>query len=64
MATVGGIYDNKTNVEISIRVDNSLCNGYTFGSDGGDIEALPATHYTLSSDKIVIEKVRCWVALP
>lgn len=56
MATVGGVYENKTNVEIGIRVDNSLCDGYTFGSDGGAIEALPSTHYTLSSDKIVIEK--------
>lgn len=56
MATVAGVYDNKTNVEIGIRVDNSLCNGYTFESTKGDIEPLPSSHYTLSSDKITISK--------
>lgn len=56
MATIGGVYDNKTNVEIGIRVDNSLCEGYTFKDVGGDIEPLPASHYTLDSDKIVIQK--------
>lgn len=56
MATVAGVYDNKTNVEIGIRVDNSLCNGYTFESTKSDIEPLPSSHYTLSSDKIIISK--------
>lgn len=56
MATIGGVYDNRKDVEIGIRVDNSLCDGYAFESTGGDIEALPASHYTLGSDKIVIKK--------
>lgn len=56
MATVGGVYDNKTNVEIGIRVDNSLCDGYAFESTGGAVEPLPASHYTLSDNKIVIAK--------
>lgn len=56
MATVGGVYDNKTNVEIGIRVDNSLCDGYAFESTGSAVEPLPASHYTLSDDKIVIAK--------
>lgn len=56
MATIGGVYENKGDVEIGIRVDNSLCDGYTFESTGGDVEPLPASHYTLSADKIVIKK--------
>jgi hypothetical protein len=28
-ATIGGVYENKGDVEIGIRVDNSLCDGYT-----------------------------------
>ncbi|VFB13602.1 Domain of uncharacterised function (DUF1735) [Bacteroides heparinolyticus] len=56
MATIGGVYKNKKDVEIGIRVDNSLCDGYTFKEVGGDVEPLPASHYTLSSDKIVIKK--------
>ena len=38
MATIGGVYENKGDVEIGIRVDNSLCDGYTFESTGGDVE--------------------------
>lgn len=56
MATIGGVYDNRNDVEIGIRVDNSLCEGYAFESTGGDVEPLPASHYTLGSDKIVIKK--------
>lgn len=55
MATIGGIYENKKDVEIGIRVDNSLCDGYAF-EGGGAIEALPASHYTLSDNKIIIKK--------
>lgn len=55
MATMGGVYENKRHIEIGIQVDNSLCEGYKFDETGDDIEALPASHYTLSSDKIVIE---------
>ncbi|RGN35246.1 DUF5627 domain-containing protein [Bacteroides oleiciplenus] len=56
MATIGGVYENKKDVEIGIRVDNSLCDGYAFGSSEGDVEPLPSSHYTLSSEKIVIKK--------
>lgn len=56
MATIGGVYDNRKDVEIGFRVDNSLCDGYTFESTGGAVEPLPASHYTLGSDKIVIKK--------
>lgn len=53
MATIGGVYANKSDVIIDIKVDNSLCNGYKF-VDGGDIVPMPASHYTLSSNQIVI----------
>lgn len=56
MATIGGVYENKKNVEIGIRVDNSLCDGYTFEGTDGDVEPLPTSHYTLGEDKIVIKK--------
>jgi len=55
MATMGGVYANKNDIEISIVVDNSLCDNLTF--DGGDdIIPMPANYYTLSSDKIIIKK--------
>jgi hypothetical protein len=56
MATMGGVYSNEKNVEIGIRVDNTLCEGLIF--DGSDTEVLPmpSNYYSLSSDKITIEK--------
>jgi hypothetical protein len=56
MATIGGIYENKKDVEISIHVDNSLCDNYSFEGTKGDVKPLPTSYYTLSSDKIVIKK--------
>ncbi|MBQ7419528.1 MAG: DUF1735 domain-containing protein [Prevotella sp.] len=53
MATIGGVYENTQNVVIDIRLDNSLCDGIKV-KDGGDIVAMPATHYTLSGNQIVI----------
>lgn len=55
MATMGGVYSNKKNVEVSIAVDNSLCDGLVFG-DGNDIVAMPTSYYSLSDNKIVIKK--------
>ncbi|WP_419033483.1 DUF5627 domain-containing protein [Dysgonomonas gadei] len=56
MATMGGVYENKKDVEIGFRIDNALCNGLTF--DGGaEVKAMPSNYYTLSStEKIVIKK--------
>lgn len=56
MATVSGVYENKQDVEIGIRVDNTLCDGFVYESTGRDIVPMPASHYTLEDDKIVIEK--------
>jgi len=55
LATMGGVYENKNNVEISFRVDNSLCDGLTF--DGTtDILPMPSNYYSLSSDNRMIIK--------
>jgi hypothetical protein len=55
MATMGGVYENKRDVEINFRVDNTLCNELTF--DGGaDVKPMPSNYYTLSADKFVIKK--------
>jgi hypothetical protein len=55
IATMGGVYDNNNNIEISYRVDNSLCEGLTF--DGtNSVMAMPSNYYSLSTDKFVIKK--------
>lgn len=56
LATMGGVYENKKNVEISFRVDNSLCEGLTF--DGvNEIIPMPSAYYSLSSEnQMVIKK--------
>lgn len=56
LATMGGVYENKNNVEISFRVDNSLCDNLTF--DGtNNIVPMPSNYYSLSSDnQMVIKK--------
>lgn len=56
IATMGGVYENGNNVEISFHVDNALCDGLTFNG-GDDVLPMPSGYYTLSSnDKIVIPK--------
>ncbi|RNC65582.1 DUF5627 domain-containing protein [Proteiniphilum sp. X52] len=56
MATMGGVYKNNENIDISIKVDNALCDGLVFDDTGEDILPMPSSYYTLSSDKITIEK--------
>lgn len=61
MATMGGVYANKKNVEIGIAVDNSLVDGLIFKKKAANdpdvpVLAMPSNYYTLSSDKIVIKK--------
>lgn len=56
MATMGGVYSNNKDINISFQVDNSLCDGLAFEDTGRDILPLPSTHYTLSSnDKMTIK---------
>ena len=55
MATTGGVYSSKSNVNIGITVDNSLLgNGLLFGAGGADIIAMPNNYYSLAADNIVI----------
>ena len=56
-ASTGGVYFAKSDVNIGIRVDNSLLgNGMTFGAGGSDIIPMPIKYFSLASDKIVIPK--------
>ena len=55
MATVGGVYNNNSDIEIGIKVENSLCNDLMF-EDGREVIPMPANYYSLSADKIVIKK--------
>lgn len=56
MATMGGVYENKKDVTLTVAVDNTLTQRLRFGSaSGSDVIAMPANYYTLPSDmKIVI----------
>ena len=55
IATMGGVYENKKDIAISFEVDNTLTDNLTF--DGGnDVMAMPENYYSLSSDKIFINK--------
>jgi hypothetical protein len=56
IATIGGFYVQRNEVDIDIMVNNSLCDNLTF--DGTrEVRPMPSTHYTLSStDRISIHK--------
>ncbi|RXK61570.1 DUF1735 domain-containing protein [Lacibacter luteus] len=56
MATMGGVYENKKDVTLTVAVDNTLTQRLRFGSaTGTDVIAMPANYYTLPQDmKIVI----------
>lgn len=56
MATMGGVYSNEKNVEIGIRVDNALCDNLVFEETEEDVLPMPSDYYSLSSDRIIIEK--------
>ena len=58
MATMGGVYENKKDVTLSVVVDNTLAQRLKFGSaSGSDVIAMPSNYYTLPQDmKIVIPR--------
>ena len=56
-ANLGGLYVNKERVEISVEVDNSLCDSLYFEDKKTPIQPLPADYYTLASDKIVLDQI-------
>ena len=56
-AAMGGAYASKSDINISITVDNSpLGTGLLFGTGLGNVVAMPSNYYTLASDKIIIAK--------
>ncbi len=52
-ATIGGVYDNKKDVAIDFRVDESLLNNLYYVG-GAKINAMPSSYYQLASNKITI----------
>jgi len=51
MATVAGFYEIKKDIEITFKVDNSLCN------DLENVTAMPSNYYSLSDNsKMIIQK--------
>lgn len=56
MATTGGVYNTYRDVTLDVLVDNSLATDLVFDAEKGgrDVVPLPASHYTLASNKIVI----------
>lgn len=55
MATMGGVYDNKTDRTLKIVVDNSLCNNLKFESDSGNnVLPMPANYYSLAEDMQIV----------
>ncbi len=54
-ATIGGVYSNGKNIEISYQVNNSLCNNL-FYENGSAVEAMPQNYYSLATNSISLEK--------
>jgi hypothetical protein len=52
-ATMGGIRDNKKNIVIDFKVDESLCEGLYFPNNN-KIVPMPSAYYRLASNKITI----------
>lgn len=56
MATMGGVYENKKNITLTVALENTLTQRLRFGSaNGSDVVAMPSNYYVLPQDmKIVI----------
>jgi hypothetical protein len=56
MATMGGVYENKKDITLTVALDNSLTQRLKFNSSNGDdVVAMPANYYVLPQEmKIVI----------
>lgn len=53
-ATMGGVRENRKNIVINFKVDESLCNGLYFAGSGSKILPMPSEYYKLASNQIVI----------
>lgn len=52
MATMGGVYENKKNITVSVEVDTTLTRRLTFETAAGDkVVAMPDNYYTLPAGK-------------
>jgi hypothetical protein len=47
-ATMGGVYSNTKDINVTFAVDNTLCNNLYQSSNGAPIKALPTAWYTLT----------------
>lgn len=55
MATMGGVYENKSDRILGVAVDNSLCDGLKFDSDSGNIVlAMPTSYYSLDQSMQIV----------
>ena len=54
-AVLGGVNENKKERWATVVVDESLCDNMYF-SDGSKVTPLPESHYTMTTDRIVIGK--------
>ncbi|WP_345954351.1 DUF5627 domain-containing protein [Mucilaginibacter sp. PAMB04168] len=53
-ATMGGVYENKKDVVIDVKVDETLLDNLYFNNGGSKIAAMPAQYYQLTSNKLTI----------
>ncbi|MCW3788999.1 DUF5627 domain-containing protein [Plebeiibacterium sediminum] len=53
-ATMGGVYANNKDVEISIQVNDALCNNLLY-SNGSPVEAMPQNYYSLAGGSISLD---------
>lgn len=59
LCTLGGIEKNKQNRSVTVAVDNSLCDGVTFGN-GEAVTPLPANYYEIQSNTVTIPAGDIW----
>ena len=52
---MGGVYANNKLINIDFVVDNTLCNNLYFSASGPAVQAMPASYYTLGSNKISLD---------
>jgi len=55
-ATMGGVSENKNDVVIDFKVDETLLNNLYFANSNDKVTAMPAQYYQLASNKITIPK--------
>ncbi len=53
-ATLAGVYENKKDVLVDVRVDETLLNNLYFSNNGPKILAMPTQYYQLASNQIKI----------